>query len=160
MYKTSFFFFFILLFSCKKNPEFRVYTSLENGWPSSKTIGFTVPSIARAPSSVFIHIRNNNDYPFANIFLVAQMKDSVNVIFRDTLEYAMANAKGEWLGSGFLEVKENKLWWKYEWTPEHKGPYFIELSQSVRNSGAIEGVPLLNGILNVGVEIEPLSQAQ
>ena len=77
---------------------------------------------------------------------------------RDTLEYAMADPQGKWLGAGFLDVKESKLWWKADWNPPHSGPYFIEFSQRVRNNGSVEGVSFLDGIINVGVSIEPQIQ--
>ena len=70
----------------------------------------------------------------------------------------MADPQGKWLGAGFLDVKESKLWWKADWNSPHSGPYFIEFSQRVRNNGSVEGVSFLEGIINVGVSIEPQIQ--
>ena len=148
----------IVFASCDFSSGFREYHALQDGWPSSKHISFYTYQIAQAPSDIYIHIRNTNTYPYANLFLVAELRDSIQVIARDTLEYAMADHQGKWLGAGFLEVKESKLWWKADWTPPHDGPYFIEFSQRVRNNGSLEGVSFLDGIINVGVSIEPQIQ--
>ena len=66
----------------------------------------------------------------------------------------MASPNGEWLGSGFTEVKESKLWWKEGVIFPKERPLFINLSQAVRNSGAVEGVSKLKGIISVGISIE------
>ena len=148
----------IVFASCDFSSGFREYHALQDGWPSSKHISFYTYQIVQVPSDIYIHIRNTNTYPYANLFLVAELRDSIQVIARDTLEYAMADHQGKWLGAGFLEVKESKLWWKADWTPPHDGPYFIEFSQRVRNNGSLEGVSFLDGIINVGVSIEPQIQ--
>jgi gliding motility-associated lipoprotein GldH len=151
---------FIVLVSCNSSDHFSSYHELSSGWPSTEMIQFTIPESQVASSDVFIHIRNSNDYQYANLFLIAELRDSVQVIARDTLEYAMADPKGNWLGTGFLEVKESKLSWKENWLPPHKGPFFVEISQRVRNNGSLEGVSILDGILNVGIAIEPQMQPQ
>jgi gliding motility-associated lipoprotein GldH len=110
------------------------------------------------PSNIFIHVRNTNDYSYSNLFLIAELRDSIQVISRDTLEYAMSDAQGNWLGKGFSEVKESKLYWKENWVPNKKGPYFINLSQRVRNNGSVDGVSYLEGIISVGIGIEPQTQ--
>jgi gliding motility-associated lipoprotein GldH len=155
MRNAAFFTVLFILVSCNTSPGFRTYHPLSDGWSSSETIGFTVAELKQEPSDIFIHIRNTNTYPYANLFLVAELRDSVEVLTRDTLEYAMADPQGKWLGTGFMEVKENKLWWQADWTPPHDGPYFIEISQRVRNNGSVQGVPFLDGIINVGIAIEP-----
>lgn len=144
--------------SCDSSLGFRAYHELSNGWPSDENISFTSDQIVQTPSDIYIHIRNTNTYPYSNLFLVAELRDSIQVLARDTLEYAMADPQGKWLGAGFLDVKESKLWWKADWDPPHSGPYFIEFSQRVRNNGSVEGVSFLEGIINVGVSIEPQIQ--
>ena len=39
-----------------------------------------------------------------------------------------------------------------------KVQFFVEISQRVRNNGSVEGVSILDGILNVGIAIEPQTQ--
>tara|TARA_B100000767_G_scaffold275699_1_gene314433 strand:- start:5498 stop:5977 length:480 start_codon:yes stop_codon:yes gene_type:complete len=158
MHKAAFLLILIVFVSCNSNSHFRSYKVISNGWLSSETISFTISKPPSKSSDLFIHIRNTNDYQYANIFLIAELKDSVQVIIRDTLEYAMADPKGNWLGTGFLDVKESKLIWKRNWRASHKGPYYIEFSQRVRNNGSVKGVSVLEGIVNIGLAIEPQNQ--
>ena len=48
----------------------------------------------------------------------------------------MAAPDGSWLGTGFSEVKESKLWWKEGVVFPKERPIFIQVSQAVRNNGA------------------------
>lgn len=155
MHKAALLLALLALVSCNSSDHFRSYHELSSGWPSSEMIRFTIPKSKVASSDVFIHIRNSNHYQYANLFLIAELRDSIQIIARDTLEYAMADPQGNWLGTGFLEVKESKLSWKENWLPHHKGPFFVEISQRVRNNGSVEGVSILDGIINVGIAIEP-----
>jgi hypothetical protein len=66
----------------------------------------------------------------------------------------MAAPDGSWLGKGFTEVKESKLWWKEGVEIPSKKPLVIELSQAMRNNGEPLGVKALRGIVSVGVSIE------
>ena len=124
------------------------------GWFSDEKVKFKFKLKQVDENNLFIDLRNNNDYKFSNIFLIAILRDSNSVIFHDTLEYKMANLYGEWMGKGFLNIKENRLWWKEKWKPNHKGPYFIEIAQATRENGSISGVRILDGILDIGLTID------
>ena len=104
--------------------------------------------------NVFIRLRNDNTYPFANIFLIASLTAGGELVTQDTLEYAMAAPDGKWLGTGFTEVKESKLWWKEGVVFPAARPLKISISQAVRNNGVAEGVSKLKGIVAVGISIE------
>ena len=106
---------------------------------------------------IFFYIRNNNDYPFSNIFLIASLKSNQNIYEIDTLEYMMANNKGEWLGKGFSGVKESKLLWKRSWKSNLSPPYFFEIKQANRKIGQNKGDKKLFGILSFGLSIEKIS---
>ena len=98
-------------------------------------------------------IRNNNHYPYSNIFLIAEIENKKHQMI-DTLEYEMANEKGEWLGSGFGDIKESKLIYKKNYQFKDTLPYTIKLQQAVRKTGNINGEEKLKGIVNVGIVIE------
>ena len=119
MRNTAFFIAFFVFVSCDSSSAFRIYHPLSYGWSSNDTIRFTATELEETSSDIYIHIRNTNTYPYSNLFLIAELSDSTEVYTRDTLEYAMADPKGKWLGTGFMEVKESKLWWKPDWTPRH-----------------------------------------
>ena len=88
------------------------YRNFEGHWPALEKVVFDIDAPSDQPVNMMIYIRNNLQYPFSNLFLIARLKTGDSLLLCDTLEYAMANAQGQWLGKGFLEVKESKLWWK------------------------------------------------
>lgn len=111
-------------------------------------------SFEEKPYNFYIRLRNDNSYPFTNIFLICTLKAGNEFVLQDTLEYAMAAPDGSWLGEGFTEVKESKLWWKEGVKIPSEKPLVIELSQAMRNNGKPLGVKALKGIISVGVSIE------
>jgi gliding motility-associated lipoprotein GldH len=72
----------------------------------------------------------------------------------DTLEYEMTDAKGQWLGTGFTDVKESKLFYKENVVFNEVGDYKFSIQQATRSINDIEGENPLKGITNVGLSIE------
>ena len=99
-------------------------------------------------------MRNNNDYQYSNLFLIVGIDFPNNFSVIDTLEYEMANAEGKFLGSGFTDLKENKLEYKSNVIFPSTGTYHISVQHAMRKSGDIEGISLLQGITDVGLRIE------
>ena len=101
----------LLCASCGgKETLFREDHTTPNGWRLDQPAVFTIQENLSSPVDLYLHLRNDQAYPFSNIFLVATIKSKDSLIESDTLEYAMAKPNGEWLGTGFSSVKENKLW--------------------------------------------------
>ena len=148
---------FCNLVSCVENNSIRIDKDILNGWDIEESMKFEIKDTIDFPSNIFFHIRNNNDYPFSNIFLIASVKSNQNIYEIDTLEYMMANNKGEWLGEGFSMIKESKLSWKRSWKPNFTPPYFFEIKQANRKIGQIKGDKKLVGILTFGLSIEKIS---
>ena len=147
---------FCNLISCVENNSIRIDKDILNGWDIEESMKFEIKDTIEFPSNIFFHIRNNNDYPFSNIFLIASVKSNQNIYEIDTLEYMMANNKGEWLGEGFSMIKESKLSWKRSWKPNFTPPYFFEIKQANRKIGQIKGDKKLVGILTFGLSIEKM----
>ena len=61
---------------------------------------------------------------------------------------------GELLGSGFSDVKENKLWYKERMIFEENGNYQVSIQQAMRENGKVKGVEYLQGITDIGFRIE------
>jgi gliding motility-associated lipoprotein GldH len=142
--------------SCTEKNTFSMYQSVTNEGLSTRPLVFEIPEskMDTLRKNVFIRLRNDNAYPFSNIFLIATLTAGDKQIVQDTLEYAMAAPDGTWLGTGFGEVKESKLWWKKGVLFPKERPVKIQISQAMRNNGKAKGVPKLNGILTVGISIE------
>ena len=146
----------IINFRCSPEKGYTFYKSVSNEGLGVSPLIFKVPEgiVNSSKKNIFLRLRNNNDYPYSNIFLLASLRSGEDKIYHDTLEYAMASADGSWLGSGFNEIKESKLWWKGGVILPNEKPLIIEVSQAVRNNGEEKGISKLKGIISVGISIE------
>ncbi|MGB1019873.1 MAG: gliding motility lipoprotein GldH [Flavobacteriaceae bacterium] len=146
----------IFLGGCATSPYPIEYKTLNGSWNSTEILTFNLEETAlHSPHHLYFHLRNTDAYAYSNIFLIARLKDTTQTYFADTLEYAMATPQGNWLGKGFGEVKESVLWWKESIQIETKGPVTIELEHAMRTFGQTQGVPVLTGIVNVGLGLAP-----
>ncbi|WP_299156512.1 gliding motility lipoprotein GldH [uncultured Tenacibaculum sp.] len=147
-----------MLISCDSDRVYDEYVSLSNStWSKENTIAFTFPikdSINK--KNLFINLRNNKDYSYSNLFLITQMDFPDGEIIIDTLEYDMADLTGKFLGEGFTDIKENKLFYKENITFPKTGEYTLKVRQAMRKNGAVEGVEELEGITQVGFRIEKI----
>lgn len=149
------FFIALLVSSCDSNSVFAEYKTISGGWAKNDTVSFTYNAIDTiTPYNMFINLRNDQKYRFANLFLIVNMEFPNNETITDTLEYEMALPNGEWLGEGFSSVKESKLWYKENVVFPEIGRYRITLEQAMRKVGSIEGVEVLEGITDIGLKIE------
>ena len=149
---------FILTYfiNCKSDKGYTNYKSLNKNGLSASPVFFNVPEKVTdsGVKNLFILLRNDNSYSYANIFLIASVRAGEDLLTQDTLEYEMANPDGSWIGKGFTEVKESKLWWKEGVIFPKMQPISIEISQAVRNNGKAKGVSSLKGIESIGICIE------
>ena len=91
----------ILIFSklmgCIDSNAIRIDKDILNGWDIENSIKFEINDTIDFSSNIFFHVRNNDEYPFSNIFLISSLKSKQKIYETDTLEYVMADSKGEWL---------------------------------------------------------------
>ena len=66
----------------------------------------------------------------------------------------MTTPSGEWLGTGFGELKENKLWYRENIRFTEAGEYEVNIQQAMRKNGETEGIESLDGVTEVGFRIE------
>ena len=112
----------ILCFSCDEKRVFDEYQALNGKWKQEDVVRFTFEQNDTInPYNLFLNIRNNNDYPFSNLFVTVSLKQPDSLVKIDTLEYAMANPDGSLMGEGFSDVKESKLWYQENFVFKQKG---------------------------------------
>lgn len=144
-----------LLASCTDGIVVSESRSLPGYWDKTEQLEFQVPQLDSLKKyDIFLNVRNTNDYPFNNLFLIVAMEFPHGKTLVDTLEYKMAYPNGEWMGEGIGSVKDNKLWYKEGVSFFENGNYNITITQAVRNNGEVEGVSRLEGITDVGYSIE------
>jgi gliding motility-associated lipoprotein GldH len=156
--KTSFLYSLIVfsLFSCDKKRVFDEYKSVEKSWDKDSIISFDLPKFDTNKNyDLFVNIRDNNDYPFNNLFLIVTLEQPDKVTKVDTLEYQMSNPDGTLLGEGFTDIKNSKLIYK-EKMKFKAGNYKIHIKQATRQTGKVAGVQKLEGITEVGFRIEKI----
>ncbi len=146
----------ITINSCTKNMIFDQYQSIENAeWHKDSIINFKINSIdTLSKNNIYISLRNNKDYEFSNLFLIVGIKFPDNYQIVDTLEYEMTTPDGNFLGTGITDVKENKLEYKTNVVFPIKGEYTIHIQHAMRKTRNVEGIIFLNGISDVGLQIE------
>lgn len=151
-------FFVILLFgftSCDSNRVFDAYKSVPNKWHKDSIIEFNItPPDSITPYNLFVNIRNTSDYKYSNLFLIVEMNFPNGKVVNDTLEYLMTKPNGAFLGTGFSDVKENKLWYKEGVIFSEIGEYKVKIQHAMRENGNIKGIENLEGITDIGFRIE------
>lgn len=161
MHKLVALIYVLLLISCNVNNEVEVgeMKSLSGIWHENDPVSFQLPQLDSLKKyDVFLHLRNTNEYPYNNIFLIVNMDFPHGKTVTDTLEYRMAAPDGTWLGNGIGNVKESKLWYKEGVTFFESGNYNLSVSHAVRNNGSVGGVSELKGITEVGYSIQEVTE--
>ncbi len=159
MPRNNVFLFFLVfsffLTSCDSNRVFDVYESVPNKWHKDSVISFKItPPDSIHPYNLFVNLRNTNAYKYNNLFLIVEMGFPHGRTVKDTLEYRMAAPSGELLGTGFSDVKENKLWYKEQVVFEEVGEYTVNIRHAMREHGKVNGVEELEGVTDIGFRIE------
>ena len=143
----------LLFFSCDEKRVFDEYKSVGSSWHKDSIVSFDLPQLDSTKRyNLFLNLRNNNNYPFNNLFLIVSLELPNGFTKVDTLEYQMANPDGTLLGDGFTDLKESKLFYKEK--VKFRGKYKVHIKQAVRENGKIEGLKELPGITEVGFRIE------
>ncbi len=145
----------LLFVSCDKKRIFDEYREIDGSWHKKQKIAFSFEQNDTVQEyNMFVNIRNNDEYPYNNLFLIVSMLQPDGVTKVDTLEYQMANPDGSLMGEGFSDVKESKLWYKENAKFPKVGKYVVTVQQAVRETGKVPGVEQLQGVSEVGFRIE------
>jgi gliding motility-associated lipoprotein GldH len=144
--------------SCDSNAVYDVYKSVPNQWnkDSVATFNFKAPDTT-SNYNLFVNLRNTDAYKFSNLFLIVELNYPNGKAVKDTLEYKMAAPNGELLGTGFSDIKENKLWYRGFEAPfkfNEEGDYIVTIQHAMRNNGDVNGITNLEGITDVGFRVE------
>ncbi|WP_461532591.1 gliding motility lipoprotein GldH [Sinomicrobium sp.] len=146
----------VLMSSCNRTSGvYSEYSSLDEAWLRGEQLEFTfqAPDTTQA-YNMFVNLRNDNRYPYSNLYLIVNLDFPDGRVIADTLEYEMAKPDGTWLGQGFTDLKENKLWYKESVVFPMSGTYVVSIEQAMRKVGEEEGLEELEGITDVGLQIE------
>lgn len=140
---------FIFLVGCSTSGEDVTMKSIDNKWNKKTEQKFNLEiSDPQNPKNIIFVVRNNNEYPYSNIRFIVNFKNPKSKISQvDTLNYILSKPNGEWLGTGFGEVKETLFQYKTNYNFPEKGTYEVGVMQAMRN----ENLP---GIEDIGIKVE------
>tara|TARA_R110001583_G_C5651861_1_gene408819 strand:+ start:1218 stop:1700 length:483 start_codon:yes stop_codon:yes gene_type:complete len=146
----------LFLIACKTDMVYNKYVPIEgHEWNSANKMEFIVNNLDTISNkNVFINIRSNKNYEFSSLFLIAKIEFPNGFHVIDTLEYEMTDSTGNWLGTGYTELKENKLFYKQNVVFSEVGDYKFKIQHATRSITDIEGKNPLKGITDVGLSIE------
>lgn len=144
------------IISCDSKRDYDSFVSIsDSSWEREKEVSFHFKiKDTINKKNLFLNIRNNQKYSYSNLFLITTLSFPNGKKIVDTLEYEMTDNSGHFLGKGFTEIKENKLFYKENVIFPVSGEYSVSVTQAMRKNGDVNGVESLNGITEVGFRIE------
>ena len=134
------------------------YKDCTGPWRVYEKGSFSLDKEIGNPVNSMVYRRKYTQYPYSNLFLIAKLKTGDSLLLCDTLEYAMADARGKWLGKGFLEVKESKLWWRENYQLPAVQNINVQLEHALRSNNSEQGLDNLEGIVGVGFAVEEIQE--
>ena len=143
----------VLTGSCDTSSEL-IFNELPNeGWPQDQWKTFSYKNrLADSEASLYWILRHDNDYPYANIFFIAELTTPKGLTQYDTLNYRLANADGSWLGAG-MYLHELRLAYMERFLFEEPGNYLFRLRPAVRPNDSVVADSMLVGLHQIGLEI-------
>lgn len=143
----------LMVFSCNGNLLYTDSITIDNStWGLGNIPDFSIPvsdTINRA--DVLFTIRTGSDYPFRNIYLFVTASSPNGKIITDTVEYNLADEKGNWYGKGFGDIHELNIPYRSNILFPVKGTYHFKIQHGMR-------VGDLKGVYDIGVRIEKSSR--
>jgi gliding motility-associated lipoprotein GldH len=143
------FFICLFLFSCGKNQTvYNQYQTIAHStWEKDKEYYFTFHiDDSTVPYNITLEIRNNNLYPYQNLWLFLNEESPIGSMARDTMECMLADDFGKWLGNG-ISLFQTSFPIKTNYHFTDTGSYTFSFRQGMRND-------TLRGIQEMGLRIE------
>jgi gliding motility-associated lipoprotein GldH len=143
----------LLMSSCRSNVVFSDSNKMPSeNWNLMDISDFRVPVTDTLNSNkVYFTIRTGSSYPFRNIYLFVTTISPQGKSITDTLQYNLADEKGNWYGKGFGDIHELNLPYKTNVYFPVKGTYQFKIQHGMR---AVD----LKGVYDFGLRIEKISK--
>ena len=133
----------LLLAGCGSDAVYSHFADVPaGGWDKDSVYAFDYPiADSTACYQILLYVRHTEVYPYQNMWLF--VGDGSR---QDTIEFYLANDRGEWLGNGKSGIIEMPVLYEERVHFEHGGEHRITLQHGMREER-------LKGIASVGVEI-------
>ena len=100
-------------------------------------------------NNITFSVRTGSSYPFRNLWLFVTTMAPNGISLTDTLEYKLADEKGNWYGKGFGEIHELDLPYRQNVFFPLKGTYIISIRHGMRAEN-------LKGVYDIGLRVEKI----
>lgn len=139
----------LLLLSCSKSKVFDdIQSTGSKGWDASNPLRFSFQIDDTLSSHRFsMHVRNDIDYRYSNLYVFLQTRFPNGNITRDTIECILAGPDGKWHGKASGKYREHLIMLNPGIRFPLPGTYTIDIEQAMRHQ-------LLAGISDIGIRIE------
>ena len=135
-------------FSCTNNIVYQENIAINNAWHKDSIAVFNVNITDTIGAyNIFIDLRNDNRYPYQNLWLFVRSVSPDSIMRIDTLESILARNDGRWIGSGFGSNYNIALFYMEQIRFPEIGNYQFFIEQAMRDEK-------LEGITGVGLRVE------
>jgi gliding motility-associated lipoprotein GldH len=139
----------VLPLSCGKNVVFTDSHAMQGKtWRLRDIPVFKIPVRDTLNSNnIYLVLRTGSSYPYRNIYFFVTTFSPDGKSITDTLEYDIADEKGNWYGKGFGDIHELKLPYKSNVFFPVSGEYQISVQHGMR-------IEELKGVYDFGLRVE------
>lgn len=132
--------------SCQRGELYSHYEALPiSGWEADSVVDFTFSANDTiSPYQLVLSVRHFETYPYQNIWLFTELYEGEEVVKSDTLEFYLANQRGQWLGNGFGNRKEMPMLYRQGYRFPHSGEYRVRVKHGMRQQS-------LRGVSDIGL---------
>ena len=138
----------LTLVACTNNSEFEGNQPINpNGWGADEAVHFEFETSDTIKlHNFYIDVRNREDYAFSNIFFFVEMEFPNGKKSIDTVECALADEQGRWLGTPSANLYDHEFLYQRAKQFPLGGRYKIDIRQGMREAS-------LKGITDVGFKL-------
>lgn len=104
-------------------------------------------------NDILFTLRTGSAYPFRNIYLFVTTTAPDGKIMTDTLEYNLADEKGNRYGNGFGDVRELVLPYRTNVFFPVSGTYTVDIQHGMRMED-------LRGVYDIGLRVETINKPE
>jgi len=138
----------LYLFSCQQFNSYHDNKTFENSvWNQDSLVIFTI-TIEDTINyfDFYLNLRHTTSYNFSNIYFFIETGFPDNKFARDTVEFILADKRGEWYGKGFGQIKDYSVLLRPGIRFPMTGTYTFIFEQAMRNEE-------LEGIKDIGISM-------
>lgn len=138
-----------VIFACDSKRVYEQNNPIpERIWKVGNKISFDFEILDTLSSyNMYFNLRNDNSYPFANLYVYSWFKKPDGVIKKDTLQFILAKPDGTWIGNSSGDLINNQIMFARKVDFKQPGKYVFEFEQGMRSADLI-------GVSDIGLRVE------